>query len=546
MAPAPIQSDKNSSKLNQKSKTEFGLTCFCWLAISLSLVLLLAFSFGRDQTIYAQVADGLLHGDMPYRDQWDFKPPGIFFLFALAQSLFGKAMISIRILELLGALASVWACLVLGTRLFESRRAGLLAATVASIVHSQLDFWHSAQPEVFAGTFTLLALVFVTNQPPPARRWLHQACAGVLFGSCFLLKPPLAGGALACSVYLGLKARQKGLPMKVQLSPLWVMGLASAIPLAGTALFFWLKGAWSDLAWTLFEFAPGYTKLSWVDRSPVELLYHALTEAFLDYSSIITGGFLLLLALPSRVKSDLKPSLFIFSILAFQIIGIALQGKFFQYHYAASIGLLSLFAGRGFDKLWRSWSSKGLAGLLAFIGVFLALSTLSRPVNDVPEEPLARAQLRASYLFTGGLTTDRQELDRRLHFVADYSLDANRKVAAYLAEHVNEEESIYVWGFEPSLYWLSNRRPASRYIYNVPQRALWQSENAKALLLKDLQKTPPQALVIQRRDVFSFVTGNGLDSKDSLPDFSALKSIVENNYALAVTIEDFEVFLLRE
>ena len=63
----------------------------CVLAIAFLLAQLLCFGYGRDQGIYAVVARAMLDGGMPYRDAWDFKPPGIFLIYALARALFGEA-----------------------------------------------------------------------------------------------------------------------------------------------------------------------------------------------------------------------------------------------------------------------------------------------------------------------------------------------------------------------------------------------------------------------------------------------------------------------
>jgi hypothetical protein len=35
---------------------------------------ILLFSFGRDQGVYAVIADKMLAGGMPYRDAWDIHP----------------------------------------------------------------------------------------------------------------------------------------------------------------------------------------------------------------------------------------------------------------------------------------------------------------------------------------------------------------------------------------------------------------------------------------------------------------------------------------
>src|SRR5260221_12299291 len=83
------------------------LAILCWVVVAVSSLSILLFSFGRDQGIYAIVADVMLNGGMAYRDAWDFKPPGIFLTYALAQAVFGKSMLSIRLLEVIGLVATV-------------------------------------------------------------------------------------------------------------------------------------------------------------------------------------------------------------------------------------------------------------------------------------------------------------------------------------------------------------------------------------------------------------------------------------------------------
>ena len=73
------------------------------------------FRYGRDQGIYATVAETMLRGGMPYRDAWDFKPPGIFAVYALVRAIFGPAESSIRVFEVIG-LISVAASFVLLSR----------------------------------------------------------------------------------------------------------------------------------------------------------------------------------------------------------------------------------------------------------------------------------------------------------------------------------------------------------------------------------------------------------------------------------------------
>ena len=262
------------------------LALVCWMVIAFSSLTILFYSFGRDQGIYAVVVDTILDGGMPYRDAWDFKPPGIFLTYALAQGLFGKSMLAIRLLEVLGLIGTAFGLQRLGQVFLDRPRAGLVAAAVAALVHAELEFWHTAQPETFGGYLTVAALVVVTLEPAQKRRWLVPLGAGALFGLCALFKPPLGGGILVCGAYVLTREqlRAAGLPRLVRCAGLLVLGFATPIAL----VLIWLaaRGAWPAFYWTFHDFVPGYTKLNWSDANAAAMLYYAFTEAFMKFSAL--------------------------------------------------------------------------------------------------------------------------------------------------------------------------------------------------------------------------------------------------------------------
>ncbi len=50
----------------------------------------------RDEGEYAYIAQRLLEGDVPYRDAFDQKPPGVFLAYAMAFVSFGQSIESIH------------------------------------------------------------------------------------------------------------------------------------------------------------------------------------------------------------------------------------------------------------------------------------------------------------------------------------------------------------------------------------------------------------------------------------------------------------------
>ncbi len=524
---------------------DFWLGALCWGVIAFSCVQLTLFGFGRDQGIYALVADAVLRGQMPYRDVWDFKPPGIFVVYALAQALFGKTMLAPRLLEVLGLLLVVMCMRRLSSVFVGSTRPGLLAGALAALLHAQMEFWHTGQPESFGGFLTLYALALTATEYPRRWRWLVWIAIGLLFGAAFLLKPPLGGGALACAAFLAGRELGGQRFAARALLPLVVISAAFVVPIAACAAWFALGGAWGDLAWTLFEFTPGYTTLSWEGQSAPEVFYYGLEELFFRFSALLAAGVIALLAISPMHGRERQGLFLVLGVLSVHLAGIAMQGKFFQYHYAASLPLVALLAGVGLYKLWRRCLAAGGSGVLAYVSFLLVAASMRTPVRDLSEGFWWRSALRTQWLLGVAPFSSREVLDSELYRVSDYNLGADHRVAHAIRRFTAPGERVFVWGFEPVIYWLSNRPPASRFIYNVPQRAQWEREFARSELRRELGAKPPEAIVVQRNDVMPVVTGGWSDSRAALGSFPWLDELIKEQYERVSTIEDFDLYARR-
>ena len=517
-----------------------------WLVVVFAAANIAVFSFGRDQGIYALLGDGLLHGKLPYRDLWDFKPPGIYFVYAIAQALFGKTMLAVRLVEIAGLIGLMFAFGRLGQTFFDSKTAGYLGGAVAALIHAQLEFWHTAQPETFGGFLTVFALVATTHDYAKRRRMLGWVLVGVLFGGAFLLKPPLGGGALVCAAYLAKKEQLGSGRRWAGVWPVLTVAGSALLVVAVCVSWFALRGGWSWLWWTLGEFTPGYTSLSWEGQRAPGMLYYATEEAFFKFSALAAAG-VLAAATISPIHGREREGLFLcLGIIALHVTGIAMQGKFFPYHYAATLPLIAFIAGLGYYKLWRRCLAGGLTGVIAFAAFILAVTAMREASRDLPQRFWERAQMRMSYLLRRPPYDTREALDRHLYYVADYNLDADRAVALELRSRTRSKDPIFVWGFEPVIYWLADRAPSSRFVYNVAQRTEWERDYARSELMRELERHPPEVFVVQRNDVFPAVTGQVSDSKDDLRSFPELQNWVDERYEKVTSIEDFELYERRE
>lgn len=508
---------------------------------------LVAFRYGRDQGIYAVVADAMQRGGAPYRDAWDFKPPGIFAVYALARSLFGSGEHSVRLLEALGFGSLVWAFVILSRRLVGDGRAGLIGGLIAVGTHGQLEFWHTGQPESFGAVALAWALVCATYEPtgPGARRrelgaWVG---AGALYAAAALLKPPLGGGFVVSLLVVGLRVwRREGEEKRpralAEVVAAFCAGGAAVVGL--TALYFAAKGALSDLHQTLFVFTPYYTKLGFRPEWFWGFVYLAFEQWLIGYSAFVGAGLLLWLGLPALGDRERGGAAHVLGAVFFQVIGVGMQAKFFPYHYGAALPLGALLAGWGFWKLWRR-ARGGVAGVVLVLAFVYILGDARGATRDLEDTFWTRCKARMTALTH---PEQRDEINDHLYSVADVNAGANRQVAEWLRLHTRGEDTVFVWGFEPEIYDLAQRRPASRYIYNVAQRVSWATDSRR-VLIEELTRSRPAAFVVEHRDVFPQVTGNRLDSADSLPGFPELNGFLRENYWFVSTIEDFDIYERR-
>ena len=505
---------------------------FAWLVVIFCCIQVLLFSYGRDQSIYAVVADGIVHGQMPYRDLWDFKTPGIFLVFALAQLVFGKTMLAIRLVEVAGLLAVAFSFRAMAEILLERRRVGDVAAAVAAFSHANLEFWHTAQPEAFGGFLIVFALLITVGDYPRWRRFVQWTAMGLLFGAAFVMKPTLGGGALVCAVYLARREYVRTGRYRDAVMPPIIAGLASLLPILMVLLWFKAAGAWPAFAWTFFEFTPGYTAL-YSYFTATEAFYYALHELFFRFAPLTAIGVLAAIAIRPMHQREREGMLLLLGVCAINVAGIAMQNKFFQYHYSSTLPLVCFISGVGYYKLWRRLFIIGPGGVVAYVSLLVVLASMRSIVWDLGDGFWERSRLRMGYLLRGATSHARLELDRKLYKVADYDLGANRDAALEVENRVPEGQSIFVWGFEPGIYWMSGRPPASRFIYNVPQRAKWERERARDMLMSDLTHNMPAMILVQHGDRFQKVTGNSLDSAQALYTFPQLETFMDRNYSPA-------------
>src|SRR5215203_4015571 len=160
------------------------------LALALLAVRLpsLAQPMGSDQSLYAYIGDRILHGDRPYVDAWDQKPPAIHYTYALMRAIWPRD--GVVAAADLAVTAAIGAMLLVIGRALASYGAGAGAALIFLLL-SNPAFTRvggvriRAQCETFiALAITAAACLLVQERRGGPAFWL----AGLALGAAFAFK----------------------------------------------------------------------------------------------------------------------------------------------------------------------------------------------------------------------------------------------------------------------------------------------------------------------------------------------------------------------
>lgn len=532
-----------------------------WLGAAIVGVTLLAlpiltYPLGRDQGEFATIGRGLLDGRAPYVDLWNPKPPAVFYLYALAMTLFGQTAAALRALDLLFVPVIMIAVGWLGHRL-ACWRVGVWAALLFGVFYFTETFWTLTQNDGLAllpMVLTLVATVKAADNGRLATGWAFAA--GLLFAATLWFKYPFGLLLLPVGVgYITLRTRSSATPQGHDASD---VAAVRDPPTQNNHVAFGRRGVMSRrdlinvaafIAGTIVVGGGGALYLlqlgaltALIESATVTSQYTALGigefgAALANYAAfrwqqwdILLGLSLLAVIFISRVTDQPRRWRFVLVWLVAAALMMLVQAKGYDYHWLPLLPPLALLGGATLAGLageitrllgGRAWLPRTVIavglGAVLFNGVW----------GDSLPYLLGRESQADYYArFQGG------------EFVAAES----HAVTQYLRDRTTPGDSLFIWGFRPEVYYLSDLRPATRFIFQFPlvgewYPAAWQQENVDVLWAA----LPPYVLVLQV-DYMPWVTGRDADSNTLLQDYTELNNWLIFNYEQETQIGNFFVW----
>jgi 4-amino-4-deoxy-L-arabinose transferase-like glycosyltransferase len=489
------------------------------------------YPMGRDQGMYANIARSMLDGGLPFVDMWDIKPPAIYYLYALNISIFGGGSAALRALDLITVPFTLMALYWLALRLTNNRRVGVLGGVLFTVFYFTETFASLTQSDAVVTlpmTLAALSTVRAGDHPRGTRGAVLWAfAAGSLCALTLWFKHYYAIFVLVLVLH-HLITRWRSFPIKE------ILGFSlGGLIFGGLPLLYFLSNGVFDEMMIVAQGTARYNAQAAVSFSAFIDQMRNYVEWRLSHWGVLLVLAALWFMLPGLNRKGWRVVLL---WLAAGLAFVLVQAKGFDTHWIPMLPPLALLGAAASDRLLQIILS-GLARLpekrlmpllygLAIAALFLIL--------------LKDTWIRAYPYLSGqqGLYAYYEQ-----HFQAnDLKPWQSLRAIRYINRHTQPGDTLFVWGFRPEIYYLTELRPATRFQAHFPLVSEWYPPEWKQENVDQLWATMPAYALILQADYMPWVTGKNKDSHEMLVEYTELDNWLNANYERDTQIGDFLIW----
>ena len=504
---------------------------------------------GTDSGLFAYAGQRILDGAVLYQDVWDTKPPGVFYINALALALGGGGPWAVWGFETLWFAATMVLLLVLLSYLF-----GWIPASITTLlVASSALYPGYVEGGNFTETWALLPQILILASAVLLFRTGHQRwlfAIGTLTAVAFLLKPTYIALGLATAVVVAVPVL-RGADRPTVLKPIGWFFAGFLLVLLGSWVYWGSQGALGDLWNAVVRQNISYVREGLSPRS----LYgtgrrFALEQPMATLTTLTTASFALFLlgrtrpnrSTPQaasrsadRSSNSIQNQMLTVAFLALplEVIFVAISGRNFGHYYltpmpAMAVAIAYLFERMLMGSLQRREISRWLAVVLILVGLLLVSWLLA----VLPDEIMSRSQF--------------EELLREPLATSYFHDDLER----YVLAQTEPDESVLVWGYNPRLHFITGRRAPTGYLFHAQLLTPGSGgEERFDRFLQDLRNDLPSLILAQPQSQHGVPFFGREDSEicpgctaDAIQDMQILRDLVDDRYKLESTIEDWLIY----
>lgn len=473
----------------RKNNTDMDKNCK-WLMAIIGLVFLITklpnfFSFvNRDAGAFAYVGEQILEGKILYKDIWSSKPPGVYYLNAFIFYFLPGTFSSLRFFELIYCLITSFVVYKLAL-FFYSKKTSLIVTAIYSFFSNMYSI---SEAGMMTETYMLLPMIlalyfFILFRKKQKKKYL--ILVGLMSGLSFMFKQPGLSSLAGIFVFLMTESFfKKGYFKKLSIQVLLISIGAGIIIFTG-AVYFILKQGMTDLISGVFVY--NYWRSKAYGFGVFSLAKKMLCRCFLSGPVLALSILTMLLCflflwrnfiLKKRRKQENEviniPYFLLFTFwLMFDFIGVYIGGAFYAHYWIQIIPSFSLITGYMIER------------------VFVYPKTL----KSVRIKNMFICLLICSFLFpVGGQMIYCFNIFKERIILKEKTVQ--ERTAQWLVENSRDNDSIYVWGDECSINFLSKRKITSRYIHLYPLYTTNHATEKKITeFIDDLKQNSPKYII---------------------------------------------------
>ncbi|MGA2092087.1 MAG: glycosyltransferase family 39 protein [Sedimentisphaerales bacterium] len=497
---------------------------WCWLAIALIIIgaaairwHLVTMPLERDEGEYAYIAQQMLKGVPPYESAYSMKLPGIYAVYAIFLAAFGQTITAIHLGLIIFNAATIVVIFLLARYMFGGI-AGIATGAfyaILSVVGTTLGF--TANAEHFVLLPALIGILLIVKHPEN-RSISYVFWTALLFGLAFIIKQHGIFFALFGGLYLLFSSiSNRPVEWKKIISEQLVFIAGVIIPYALVCLYFWQAGLFSKFWFWTVTYAHAYSSIdSLAQRWQV---FKMVIKAIVSSSVLIWLLFLTgLMAIIAR-KNWRGYATFVFGFLVFSVLAVC-PGFYFRPHYFIFLfPVTAVVAGAGFGETGNLFG-KLFAGTRR--ALFIAVVGLVVVGVCIYQQRLYLFKLSPS--------------DVCQYFYRGHPFLESVGIADYIKKNSSPNDSVAVLGSEPQIYFYSERRSATRYIYTYPLTEPHRfTTEMKNEMFGEITSAAPKFIVVVN-NTYSWFTRPG--SLKEYKDFTGrVESYASKFYTLAGIID---------
>ncbi len=294
---------------------------------------LLDMPFERDEGHYSYVGSLVLDGKIPYKDYFDNKPPGFFYIYALLEMIFGRTVAGLH-------LAFLFINIINSTFVYFITRKliGINEAMIATILYTVLSInpflnGFTIQTEFLVVLFGLGSLLMTIH----ATTWWRYLLSGILGGMALMIKQPGIFFVVTVGLFIIIE-KDKTISEKVKNLIIYITGFS--IVLVIFALLMVSYGVYDEFVYWLIEFPKNYINTIPFDKG---ITYFSETFQMMIIGNllifILIGiGFLGLIL----VKLDKSVKIFLTAFFILSFLSITPGFRFYGHYFLLWIPCLAI------------------------------------------------------------------------------------------------------------------------------------------------------------------------------------------------------------